>query len=194
MIVGVLDYSAGGNIYSMEKAVSRLDVDVRIVKGTRGIDKLIIPGVGTYAEGSRGISEHKDEIIDFAQNHGVLGVCLGMQLLGRKGFEYGEHDGLGLVSGECVAINTSKALPHLGWSKVNLMRESKLLKGVEKESFYFMHSYEVINYTDSVALSDYGNHTFVSVLEKDNVYGVQFHPEKSRDAGLRLLDNFIKAD
>jgi len=194
MIVGVLDYSAGGNIYSMVKAVSKIGVDVKIVQDTKGIDKLIIPGVGTYAEGSRGIEEHKQEIIDFAQDHGVLGVCLGMQLLGRKGFEFGEHDGLGLVSGECVEINTNRPLPHLGWSKVNLLRDSKLLTGVEKESFYFMHSYEVINYTDSVALSDYGNHTFVSVVEKDKVYGVQFHPEKSREAGLKLLENFIKAD
>ena len=194
MIVGVLDYSAGGNIYSMVKAVSKLGVEVRIVKETKGIDKLIIPGVGTYAEGSRGISEHREEIVEFAQNHGVLGVCLGMQLLGRKGFEYGEHDGLGLVSGECVQINTNRELPHLGWSKVIPLHESTLLQGVEQESFYFMHSYEVINYTDSVALSEYGQHTIVSVIEKDHVYGVQFHPEKSRDAGLKLLDNFIKAD
>ena len=135
MIVGVLDYSAGGNIYSMVKAVSKLGVEVRIVKETKGIDKLIIPGVGTYAEGSRGISEHREEIVEFAQNHGVLGVCLGMQLLGRKGFEYGEHDGLGLISGECVQINTNRALPHLGWSKVIPLHESTLLQGVEQESF-----------------------------------------------------------
>lgn len=194
MTVGILDYSAGGNIFSIQKAITILGAKVKIIKEIKDIDKLIIPGVGAYSEGSKGILDLKNEIEEFSKNNSVLGICLGMQLLAQKGFEYGEHPGLGLINGECVKINTNRALPHLGWGKTRPIRDSVLLSNIENQSFYFMHSFEVINFTDSVALSNYGSHNFVSVIEKENIYGVQFHPEKSRNAGLQLLKNFISLD
>lgn len=192
MKIGILDCAVGGNIYSIKKAIDQLGFDVQVVKSTKNIDKLIIPGVGSYPEGAEAILPFKDELNEFVKTNMVMGICLGMQLLCQKGFEFSSHEGLNLIDGECIKINTDKPLPHLGWNSVEVIRKSKLLEGLEKEKFYFMHSYEVVNYTDCTALSKYEQHKFVSSIEKGNIYGVQFHPEKSGEAGLRLFKNFLK--
>ena len=83
-------------------------------------------------------------------------------------------------------------MPHVGFNSIESVRDSRLLKDLENEEFYFMHSYEMVNYTDVVALTDYAGHRFVSAIQKDNIFGVQFHPEKSREAGIKLFENFIK--
>ena len=193
MKVGILDFADGGNLYSIKKSLDRLDCDTEVVRSFDGIDKLVIPGVGAFSDAAEAIEPFREEIKEFSKSNHVLGICLGMQLLCNKGFEFGEHDGLGLLEGECVKINTNLPLPHIGWNGLSAIRDSRLLRGLEESSFYFMHSYEVINYTDSVALSGYGNHRFVSVVENGNVFGVQFHPEKSGESGLKLFENFIGA-
>ena len=191
MKIGILDYGAGGNIASIKGALNAIDINPLITKNIDNIDKLIIPGVGSFKKGSKFIQNYQKEIFNFSKENKLLGICLGMQLLCRKGFEFGSYNGLGIIDGECVQINTSFPLPHVGWSHVDEIKTSKLLKGVKKKSFYFTHSYEVINYTDSVALADYHEHKIVSVIEKNNIFGVQFHPERSGDSGLKLLKNFI---
>jgi imidazole glycerol-phosphate synthase subunit HisH len=191
MRVGILDCAIGGNIYSIKKAIDKIGYETQIVKSTSGVDKLIIPGVGSYPEGADAIIPFKDELQEFVTTNMIMGICLGMQLLCQKGFEFYPHEGLGLVDGECVKINSDKPLPHLGWNNVELIRDSKLLKGLENEKFYFMHSYEVVNYTGCTALTTYEKHKFVSIIENGNIFGVQFHPEKSGEAGLKLFKNFL---
>ena len=153
MKIGILDFADGGNIYSIRKALNQLNCEVDVVKDCNNIDKLIIPGVGAYSDAAEALKPHKEELLEFSKTNHVLGICLGMQLLCKKGFEFGEHDGLGIIDGECVRMNINLPLPHIGWLSVSPIRDSKLLNGVEDPTFYFMHSYEVINYTDSVALS-----------------------------------------
>lgn len=192
MKTGVLDFTRSGNIYSVVKAVQELGHDVEPVNDPSGVDRLIIPGVGSYASVSEEILPYRDAISDFVKSRPILGICLGMQLLCRVGFEFGEHDGLGLIEGECVKLNTPASLPHLGWGNLQMLRPSRIIdESLSTEAFYFMHSFGVVNYADSTALTTYGGHQFVSAVEKDNVFGVQFHPEKSGKAGLQLLDNFI---
>ena len=190
MNIGILDYGVAGNFFNILKAIEKIGYKAKITKEIKNIDKLIIPGVGAFGDASEYILKHKEELLDFKGD--ILGICLGMQLLVNKGYEFGDYEGIGLVDGECIKITTNKPLPHIGWNKVEIIRDSKLLKGIENKSFYFMHSYEVINYTDSVGISDYEGHKFISVVEKDNIFGVQFHPEKSKEAGLKVIENFLK--
>jgi imidazole glycerol phosphate synthase glutamine amidotransferase subunit len=190
MNIGILDYAIAGNFFSIAKVVEKLGYSPKIVKNVKNIDKLIIPGVGSYKEASQYIENHKEELLSFKGD--ILGICLGMQLLVNKGYEFGEHKGIGIIDGECIKMTTNAPLPHIGWNTIKSIKESTLLKGVEDRQFYFMHSYEVINYTDIVAISEYEGHKFVSVIEKDNIFGVQFHPEKSRDAGIKVIENFLK--
>ena len=193
MKIGILDCFFGGNIYNVTKAIDKLGHTPIITNSIKSdIDGLIIPGVGSFANSSSKINILKDSIHNFARSKPILGICLGMQLLAEKGFEHGENKGLGLISGECVKINTQGVLPNIGWRKLDIIKNSRLLANIENESFYFMHSYEVINYTDCVSLSKYKGHQFVSVIEHENIFGVQFHPEKSNIQGLKLLENFLK--
>ncbi len=114
-----------------------------------------------------------------------------MQILAELGFEYGKTRGLGLLNAEVKPVLCDSKIPHMGFNKIQVVNSNKVIKGLETEEFYFMHSYEMVNYTDISTLTKYGNHSFVSAIHKDNLYGVQFHPEKSRQAGIRLLSNFI---
>jgi len=123
----------------------------------------------------------------------TLGICLGMQLLSRIGFEFGESEGLAVLDGEVRRMECKAPIPHIGFKAVTTVGKPELFRGIaESEEFYFMHSYEVVNYTDVAALCEHGSHRFVCALQRDQVFGVQFHPEKSRDAGIALLRNFVE--
>lgn len=197
--IGVLDYGVAGNIHSIKKAIQAVGGEVVLVQKIDDIlkiDKLVIPGVGSFHEAMKTL--HSADLID-AINIAViekkiptLGICLGMQLLSKIGFEGGETQGLNFIDAEVRLIKSQGVLPHMGFSQIDIQTESVLFEGITKEdNFYFMHSYEVCNYTDITALSSYKNHTFVSSVEKNNVYGVQFHPEKSRESGLKIFNNFV---
>jgi len=121
----------------------------------------------------------------------ILGICLGMQILSTLGFEYGKTKGLNFIEAEVKPILVDAKVPHVGFNTIELINSNEVLKGLENEEFYFMHSYEVVNYTNISSLTEYSGHKFVSSIQKNNVYGVQFHPEKSRDAGIKLFSNFI---
>jgi imidazole glycerol phosphate synthase glutamine amidotransferase subunit len=121
----------------------------------------------------------------------ILGICLGMQILSTIGFEYGKTKGLGFIQAEVKPILVDEKVPHVGFNTIDIVNQNALLNGLENEEFYFMHSFEVVNYTNISSLTEYGSHKFVSSVQKDNVYGVQFHPEKSRTAGIELFKNFI---
>ena len=121
----------------------------------------------------------------------MIGICLGMQILSSLGFEYGKTQGLGIINAEVKPVQCSAKVPHMGFGKIQVVADNKILRGIEEEEFYFMHSYEVVNYTNITSLTEYGGHSFVSSIKKDNIYGTQFHPEKSREAGIKLFANFI---
>jgi imidazole glycerol phosphate synthase glutamine amidotransferase subunit len=115
-----------------------------------------------------------------------------MQIMAKLGFEFGLSSGLGLVDGEVKPIECKGKIPHMGFNKIKIVDKNDLFHDVEDSDFYFMHSYEMVNYTDVSALTEFKGHSFVSAIQKQNLYGVQFHPEKSREAGIKLLSNFIE--
>ena len=121
----------------------------------------------------------------------LLGICVGMQVLAKIGFEGGVTDGLGLIDGEVCKINTLPLVPHVGFTGIHTVANDPLFTGLADEKFYYMHSYEVINYQHVSAISRSHTHDLVAAVWKENVHGVQFHPEKSREAGIQFLKNFV---
>ncbi len=197
--VGVIDYGVSGNMLSITRAIENAGALSRIISRPEdllAIDKLVIPGVGSYVDGMEKLHESSlvEPLIEFcySKNKPILGICLGMQILSKVGFEYGETKGLALIDAEVKKVTCKGVVPHMGFNTINPIKNSYLLKGISADDlFYFMHSYELCNYTDVLTLTNYADHTFVSAVEKDNVIGVQFHPENSRAAGLTVFRNFI---
>lgn len=198
IVVGVLNYGVAGNIFNIVKALRYIGVDVRVLEKPedfKGIDKLVLPGVGSFYDAIKEIDKAclRDIIIQTAKQKDTLGICLGMQLLVETGYEFGLSKGLGLIEGEVKKIQSHSLLPHIGFNSVNIKDNSTLFKNMEhSQDFYFMHSFEVLNEQNVLATTKYGDYKFVSSVQKENIYGVQFHPEKSRDAGLQIFKNFIE--
>jgi imidazole glycerol phosphate synthase glutamine amidotransferase subunit len=194
-IIGIVNYGIAGNIHSVKKAVERAGGKTLVINSPSDfdlVDKLIIPGVGSFKDAMQELENGNfiGPIQEFSKP--ILGICLGMQILADLGFEFGKTKGLGMIDAEVKPILCDGKIPHMGFNRIKITTPNILLEGVEDKEFYFMHSYEMVNYTDIVALTKYNNHSFVSVVHKGNLYGVQFHPEKSREAGIKLLSNFIK--
>jgi len=198
--VGVLDYGVG-NIASIQNSLNYLDVDQLRVTEARHMRKcshLILPGVGAFASGmSKFLASSLQEQLAhevLTQGKPLLGICLGMQMFADFGYEFGVHSGLGLVPGKVVELDSRKfglQLPHIGWSTVSLNANLKLLKDFNvNPEFYFLHSFHLkpIEMANT-ALCNYGE-DFVAIIESNNVFGTQFHPEKSQKNGLLILRNF----
>jgi glutamine amidotransferase len=196
--VGLIDYGSIGNIESIRRALCAANAEVHILRDAASfssVDKYVLPGVGSFHEGMREVHEKElaGPIREAAEKKPTLGICLGMQMLASIGYEYGETDGLNLIDGEVRLMQCKSAVPHIGFNRVKVLGAQKLFEGVDREAeFYFMHSYEFVNYTNVIGLSNYGRHRFVSAVASGNLFGVQFHPEKSREQGIRLLRNFIE--
>jgi|TARA_B100001094_G_C18180896_1_gene800817 imidazole glycerol phosphate synthase glutamine amidotransferase subunit len=193
-VIGIVNYGIAGNIHSIEKALKKAGAKTLIINKTEDFtkaDKLVLPGVGSFKDAMQELKN--DGFIDALSKNTkpILGICLGMQILSTVGFEYGQTTGFNLIDAEVRPILVDAKVPHVGFNTIEVVNTNKVIKGLEKEEFYFMHSYEVVNYLNIVSLSEYAGHKFVSSIQKDNIYGVQFHPEKSRDAGIQLLKNFI---
>ena len=194
-IIGIVNYGVAGNIHSVEKAIRKAGGSALILNKPKDfgiVDKLIIPGVGSFKDAMQELKN--DGFVGLLKEFDgpILGICLGMQILSRIGFEFGKTKGLNMLEAEVKLVECNAKIPHMGFNKINVINPNRLLDGVENDEFYFMHSYEVYNYTDILALTTYGEHCFVSAVHKDNLYGVQFHPEKSRDAGIKIFKNFIE--
>ena len=194
-LIGIVNYGIAGNIHSVKKAIEEAGGKALVINTPSDfdlVDKIVIPGVGSFKDAMQELNN--DDFIESLKsfNKPILGICLGMQILAKLGFEYGKTNGLGLVDAEVKLIQCDGKVPHMGFNKIQVTNPCVLLDGIEGEKFYFMHSYEMVNYTDIIALTDYEKHSFVSAIHKDNLYGVQFHPEKSREAGIKLLSSFIK--
>lgn len=194
--IGLLSYGESANVFNVKKALEKVGakvVPIEKKKDFSKVDKLVLPGVGSFKDAMHHLEGISGDLVDAMQEKPTLGICLGMQILSKVGYEFGETSGLGLIDAEVKKIEVHCKVPHLGWGSLSLVQPCPVLKGIsEKDHFYFMHSYEVINFTEVRALTRYCDHTFVSAVQKGDVYGVQFHPEKSREAGLKVLTNFVK--
>ena len=193
-IVGIVNYGISGNIHSIEKAIKAAGGRTLVINNPeqfKEVDKLVLPGVGSFKDAMQELEN--DGFLDALQSNTkpILGICLGMQILSTVGFEYGTTNGLDFIQAEVKAILVDAKVPHVGFNTIEVVNNNEVLNGLEDEEFYFMHSYEMINYTEISSLTQYANHKFVSAVKKGNIYGVQFHPEKSREAGIKLFKNFI---
>ncbi len=206
-MVGVIDYDAG-NVKSVMKAVERLGGEPVLTNEIDVLDQcssLILPGVGSFGKAIENLTKTGlDQYIRSAVGKGrlFLGICLGMQMLFDRSYEDGEWNGLGLIPGEVVRFGTKSdpawddtlKIPHMGWNALIKSRDDRIGEGIdEKEYAYFVHSYYAVpeDWKDVVYYADYSVRV-PGVVRKDNVIGMQFHPEKSSDTGMRLLKNFLK--
>ena len=202
-MVAVVDYGLGnlGSIANMLKVIGEKSVITSEKEKIAKADRIILPGVGAYDAGmtnleQRGLVEFLKEQADSGKP--IMGICLGMQLLGR-GSEEGEKNGLGLIPFDNVRFNIpdnmNLKVPHMGWDIVDFkQKDNKLLEGIgENQRYYFVHSYHAVcdNAENVLMTCDYG-YEFAAAVCKDNVYGFQFHPEKSHDFGMRLFENFVR--
>ena len=195
-VTGIVNYGVAGNIYSIKKAVEQAGGRTIIINRREDFgeaSRIIVPGVGSFRDAMEelGKTDMVETLTDNILAKPTLGICLGMQILAKLGFEYGKTAGLGIVDAEVKPMQVDAKVPHVGFNTIEIKKHNALLDGVEDKEFYFMHSYEMINYTDILSLTEYAGHRFVSAIQKDNIFGVQFHPEKSRDAGIRLFGNFL---
>ena len=196
--VVVLDYGSG-NLRSAERALARAGADVTVtsdVDQARECDGLVVPGVGAFAACMDGIhAVHGDELVQsrVAAERPVLGICVGMQVLYETGDEHGvETAGIGVLPGR-VERMSAPVLPHMGWNTVTPAQGSSLFAGVAGERFYFVHSYAAAPAGDGETLATHGETTFVAAVERGVLAATQFHPEKSGDAGLQLLSNWVSS-
>jgi glutamine amidotransferase len=191
----ILDYGMG-NLRSVEKAVQFLGYDATVKGDLQGADRLIIPGVGAFGAAMERIGPLRDELRAFAASGApVLGICLGQQLLFDRSEEIGEHSGLGIIPGEVVYLPRDAGLkiPHIGWSALTPLADEPLMSGVASgDQVYFVHSLytRCEDASDVIATAEYGV-TFPAAVRHGNVWGCQFHPEKSGDIGLQILRNFL---
>ncbi|MGM7682938.1 imidazole glycerol phosphate synthase subunit HisH [Cytobacillus sp. Hm23] len=197
-MIGIVDYGMG-NLYSVSKALERMDVEYVITDDQRRLKQakgLILPGVGAFKDAMAILNDSglTPFLKDCAQQRKpLLGICLGMQLLFDESEENGLSEGLGLIKGRVVHFPQNEAykIPHMGWNKLHVHQPSSLLEGVNNGYVYFVHSYYVQagEQSDVIASSEYAVNV-PAVVSKGNVFGTQFHPEKSSDTGLRILENF----
>ena len=206
MNVTIVDYNSG-NISSVinsfeEVAKDKVTIEVTSdLEKIKSSDKLVLPGQGSFKsciDALNSINGLVGTLNEFAINDKkpLLGICVGLQMFADTGYEEKETKGLGWISGKVSKIdnkNNKYKLPHIGWNEINIVQESKIFKGIENNShMYFVHSYEFIPEDKNVisATTDYSSNIVCSI-EKENIFGTQFHPEKSDKIGLKMIDNFI---
>ena len=201
-MIAVIDYGVG-NLFSLTSSLKAIGADC-IVTGSpdeiRAADKIILPGVGAFEDAKRKLSESGlDKVIISEVEAGkkIFGICLGMQMLFEKSYEYGEHEGLGLLRGSVIPmqgkIPENLMIPHIGWNALNIEKEHPIFKYVKEGDYvYFVHSYYASGCEESLLAScEYGA-KITAAVALDNVSGTQFHPEKSGEVGLSILRAFAE--
>lgn len=198
-MITMIDYG-GSNLRSVQKALEFVGAPVEVTDDPAGVaraEKLVLPGVGAFGAGMKALRERDlaEAINAAAHRHiPILGICLGMQFLFEVSEEMGEHTGLGLIRGRVVRFpQNGLVVPHIGWNQIEPTRPHLLLTNVPPGSYsYFVHSYYCMP-TDAaatLATTDYGA-PFTAIVAQNNIYGIQFHPEKSQQVGLQILKNFV---
>ena len=199
-MVGIIDYGVG-NLFSLCSSFKAIGVDAFVSGDTEELakaDRLVLPGVGAFEDAAKKL---RDSGLDTfvkeqaATGKPLLGICLGMQMLFEKSYEYGEHEGLGLLKGQVVPmagkIPSELKIPHMGWNALEV-KQGKLLEQLDGEYVYFVHSFYAEGCEDSLAaVTEYGI-SITAAVEKGNIYGCQFHPEKSGNVGLNILRRFCE--
>lgn len=199
MIV-IIDYGMG-NLKNVYNALKHLNIPSKIsneISEVKSADKLILPGVGAFNKAMYNLNNMGlTEVIKEKVNSGtpLLGICLGMQMIFQKGYENGECEGLDFIDGEVKILDPKEKvkIPHIGWNKLEHNISNDLIKGLDENSFvYYVHSYAATNVKNEnlIGFSNYGGIKVPSIVCNNNVYGTQFHPEKSGEVGLRILQNF----
>lgn len=201
MSVVIIDYGMS-NLGSIRRALEECGASIVVSDNPHDLktaDKIILPGVGAFGDGMKNLNEQgwtkiiKEEVL--GNKIPILGICLGMQLLASKGYEGGEFDGLNLIEGEVVKFTpiADERIPHVGWNEIFKTKENVLFDGIENGSdFYFVHSYyfKTKNLEDVISTTPYCG-TFASAVNRNNIFGTQFHPEKSIPLGFNVLKNFL---
>lgn len=201
-MITIIDYGAGNlqSIYNAFEALGEKTAIVREPSKLREAKAIVLPGVGAFGDGINNleklgfINALNEEIIDNKKPY--LGICLGMQFLSEKSFEHGEHKGFGWINGVVKKIEPAEKqfkVPHMGWNDVKILKRNVLFTGLDENPvFYFVHSYFFdVKEENAISSTCWHGEMINASLEKDNIFAVQFHPEKSQTAGLKLLKNFI---
>ncbi len=203
MIIGIIDFGLG-NLYSVAGAVEKLNHTALISSRADELeksDKLILPGVGAFADGMKNLNElglaaPLSELV-LSKKKPIIGICLGFQLMAEESYEFGKTKGLGWIPASVIKLEPDEMeirVPHVGWNDMLQVNTDKLFQDIPKDAlFYYTHSFHVDcrDIVCTIGTCDYGG-TFTSVFHDDNIYGTQFHPEKSQLNGLNLLKNFIE--
>lgn len=201
-MVGIIDYGVG-NLFSLRSSFAAIGEDAFVSSDPEELaraDRLILPGVGAFEDAAKKLrSSGLDEFVraQAAAGKPLLGICLGMQLLFERSYEYGCHEGLGLLKGQVVPmagrLPPDLKIPHMGWNRLEV-KGGRLLKAVDGEYVYFVHSYFADGCADSLAaVTQYGI-PITAAVERDNIFGCQFHPEKSGNVGLQILRTFCEME
>ena len=198
----IIDYGVG-NLFSLKSSFAHIGEDAVVSNdiGTiKNAQRLILPGVGAFGDAADLLRKHgMDEVLrdEVKKGKPVLGICLGMQMLFTKSYEYGEHNGLDLIKGKVIPMQpllpSELKVPHIGWNELDLPKENALFKYInEKDRVYFVHSFFATECDESVISSTEYGITLTAAVAKDNVMGTQFHPEKSGNVGLNILRGFCE--
>ena len=200
-MIAIIDYGVG-NLFSLSSSFSAIGQEVRVTDDAdeiRKADKIILPGVGAFEDAIRKLKNTGLDTVlkeEAAKGKPVMGICLGMQMLFERSFEYGCHEGLGLIKGDVVAfegkIDSSLKIPHIGWNALEIDESLPIFRYIKNgDHVYFVHSYFAGVTDETIAKCEYGT-VFTAAVGKDNIYGCQFHPEKSGQVGLNILKGFCE--
>ncbi len=202
-MIAVIDYGVG-NLFSIRSSFARIGAEVVVTADKKIIDnadRIMLPGVGAFCDAAARLRETglgelvKEEV---KKGKPVMGICLGMQLLFERSYEYGEHEGLGILKGQVIPmkgyVDPALKVPHIGWNSLHIERENgKLLKYCKEGDYvYYVHSYFASNCKDSVVATSEYSKPLTAAVERENVFGCQFHPEKSGEVGLNILRAFCE--
>ena len=202
-MIGIVDYNMG-NLASVINAFEIVGADIAVESDPaklKNYDKLILPGVGAFGDAMEHLkSNGMDKAVKEYAKSGkpLLGICLGMQLLFESSEEFGNHQGLGLIEGKVVAFDESKfdhklKVPHMGWNELFKQNDTPLFNGLNDDFYlYFVHSFHAVCDDQYAIGKTYYGYEFVSAVNKNNIYGIQPHPEKSHENGLKIIENFVK--
>jgi len=203
-LLAIVDYGMG-NVQSVYNAFQLLGESVQLTNDPKILsdsDGIILPGVGAFSDGMKNLREkHLLDVLEkevIEKKKPYLGICLGLEFLAKKSFEGGEHEGFGWINGtieKIVPNDNNLKVPHMGWNDTKIRKNDGLLKEIENPVFYYLHSY-YLNLDPSekniiTSVCNYGDVLISATIQKENIYAVQFHPEKSQSTGIKLLKNFV---